>query len=527
MFCKKRLISALLAATFSVGTFSTAYAANTNNNIVPALNTTDHIPFMNGMSDGFFYPNQELTRGQLAYILYSLLSEQPEYICTFTDVQPDLWYAKAIGTLEGLGVLDTPAGGQFRPNDPVTRGEASLMISAFLPKENNNNTINPDNTITDDIIGENTDKEDSNNENTVENTDKEDGSDENTVENTDKEDSNNENTVENTDKEDGSNENTVENTDKEDSNGENTIDNSIDIPFSDVSIDNPAVQAIIDLTSAGIFTGYEDGTFKPNNYMIRSEAVTVINKLLKRVPDTTTISTSNQVRFFPDVPVTHWAYNQIMEATVPHTYIKNIDGSEHWQSVTSVPTGLNDGIYTINGELYCIINGNFARNTWKDGFYFGVDGQYTCGDESLDEKIKWIVNVNTDASMTQEQKLRKLFDYCRDNFSYLKRPYVYPDQTNWEIDYANDFLTLKKGNCHSFAALFYLLARQIGYPAYTVEGKVGTNAMHHGWVQIPIDGVHYLFDPELAWSYLYQYGNTKYNFFKMDPSNPTFIYRTY
>ena len=129
--------------------------------------------------------------------------------------------------------------------------------------------------------------------------------------------------------------------------------------------------------------------------------------------------------------------------------------------------------------------------------------------------------------MTQEQKLRAVFNYCRDNFSYLKRPYVYPEQTDWEIGYATEFLTLRKGNCHSFAALFYFLARQLGYPAYTVEGEVGYSARHHGWVQIPIDGIHYLFDPQLAWRYLHEYGNTQYNFFKMNPKNPTFIYNPF
>ena len=303
MIGKKRMISAILAATFSIGAFPTAYAAN----IVPTLNTTDHTPFMNGMSDGFFYPNKELTRAQLAYILYNVLSERPEYTCTFTDVQQNLWYSNAIGTLEGLGVLDTPTGGQFRPNDPVTRGEAALIISAFLPKtdnpEENNVSSNEDNQST-----ENTDNTANESTENVENTSENDLETESTE--------NIENASESSITEDTKN---VEDNSENSVIVEDTTEDVIEMPFSDVSTDGPVAKAIIEVTNAGLFNGYEDGTFKPDKSMIRSEGATVINKLLKRVPDTTTISTSDQVRFFPDVPKTHWAYNQIMEATVPHT----------------------------------------------------------------------------------------------------------------------------------------------------------------------------------------------------------------
>lgn len=73
-------------------------------------------------------------------------------------------------------------------------------------------------------------------------------------------------------------------------------------------------------TNACLFNGYKDDNFKPDKSMIRSECAIIINNLLKRVSDTITISISYQVRFLSYMPKTHWAYNQIMEATVPHTY---------------------------------------------------------------------------------------------------------------------------------------------------------------------------------------------------------------
>lgn len=83
-----------------------------------------------------------------------------------------------------------------------------------------------------------------------------------------------------------------------------------------------------------------------------------------------------------------------------------------------------------------------------------------------------------------------------------------------------NFFRLGKGNCYSFSAAFCLLARQLGLPAYTVVGGLGRTNSPHGWVEIPLDGTNYMFDPQLDWRYLHDYGRKGYDFFKMDPDAP-------
>ena len=79
--------------------------------------------------------------------------------------------------------------------------------------------------------------------------------------------------------------------------------------------------------------------------------------------------------------------------------------------------------------------------------------------------------------------------------------------------------------CFSFSSLFCLLARNIGQPAYTVIGGLGKNASPHGWVEIMLDGNNYMFDPQLEWSYVHDYGRKSHNLFKVFPQNTGHTYK--
>ncbi|WP_336782519.1 DUF4073 domain-containing protein [Paenibacillus illinoisensis] len=79
--------------------------------------------------------------------------------------------------------------------------------------------------------------------------------------------------------------------------------------FTDVSTDSWAAEAIAYVQSAGLMTGYTDGTFRPDSQLTRAEAVKVLNVLFKRTPAVGTGSQS-----FSDVPASHWAYADIEAA---------------------------------------------------------------------------------------------------------------------------------------------------------------------------------------------------------------------
>lgn len=293
--------------------------------------------------------------------------------------------------------------------------------------------------------------------------------------------------------------------------------------FRDVPSGHPAYAAISAVGGFGLFSGDQSGNFNPEAGFQRAEAAVVFNRLLGRSPDPTAIY-AKSLRYFPDVPTTHWAYGPIMEAVTTHSHTPSGSG-ELWRDIQSEPVPLADGYYRLCGRLYCVSDGRFLRSESRECFYFDAEGRYSTGNAGLDEQLNALVEQYTNDSMTRDQKLKALYRYCRDNFSYLKRPLLEAGATGWEPEYAAAFLSMGKGNCFSFSSLFCLLAREIGQPAYTVIGGLGKNAAPHGWVEIKLDGTNYMFDPQLEWRYVHDYGRKSHNLFKVLPQNTGHTYK--
>ncbi len=268
--------------------------------------------------------------------------------------------------------------------------------------------------------------------------------------------------------------------------------------FADVPGEHWAAQAISNAVEKGWI--YGEGNIYPDNTIKRQEVAVILNKVLNRKADKNIIA-ENTVREFFDVSPTHWAYYDILEASVAHEY-QYTEPNEIWTSFQKETLNIASGLYSKNGTLYYVEqNGNLARNKTVDGFTFGADGKYTTNSEVLDNKLSEIIQSHTNSNMTQEQKLKVVHEYVRDNYNYLKRPFVQKGQTDWEKQYALDMLDMKKGNCYSFAALYYYLAKQIGYDAHAVIGTVGHEHSPHGWVEIAMDGTTYIFDAEMEMAY--------------------------
>jgi hypothetical protein len=85
---------------------------------------------------------------------------------------------------------------------------------------------------------------------------------------------------------------------------------------------NWAENAIEALYLGHYLSGYTDGTFKPNQKIRRDEAVTMINRMLYRGP------LQGLAPVFPDVPEDNWSFGDVQEATVSHESTRNSDGSE-------------------------------------------------------------------------------------------------------------------------------------------------------------------------------------------------------
>ena len=70
---------------------------------------------------------------------------------------------------------------------------------------------------------------------------------------------------------------------------------------------------------AGLIEGYSDGTFQPEKAITRAEVCTIVNRTLGRKPSASHMKISDRIDW-PDVSVTDWYYEAIMEATNSHTY---------------------------------------------------------------------------------------------------------------------------------------------------------------------------------------------------------------
>lgn len=272
-----------------------------------------------------------------------------------------------------------------------------------------------------------------------------------------------------------------------------------------------------------VLTGYPDGTLKLENTLTRAQAVTMINRAYGRTADSFSIMASMNLRIMPDVQTSHWAYYDLMEAITDHnTYGKNAteDGNsdeELWSDWQPGKVDLPQGWRNIDGKLYYVNDqGTFSYNTTVDGIKLNAEGTYTTMNGELDALLRQEIVKIINNDMTQDQKLRAIYDYMIKNYSYRSAGTVEAGAVGWESEFAMNMLQSGKGNCYSWAATFAYLARQSGWAANAVSGTAVSpkgSVREHAWVEITIDGVPYTFDPEIEGVYAKQSGET-YDLFK-------------
>ncbi|GAA0381857.1 InlB B-repeat-containing protein [Bacillus horti] len=95
------------------------------------------------------------------------------------------------------------------------------------------------------------------------------------------------------------------------------INKELQANYSDVLESHWAAHSIKVATEAGIVRGYENGTYRPSEYVTRAEAVAMLNRLFDRTPLSNVTDSS-----FPDVSPTHWAFKEIEEAAKDHLHLE-------------------------------------------------------------------------------------------------------------------------------------------------------------------------------------------------------------
>ena len=186
----------------------------------------------------------------MATIFFRLLSEgtRQTYLTAenaYTDVHEDDWFNKAVSTLTAMKILQG-YGGEFRPNDLITRAEFAAIAARF------------------------------------------------------------------------------------DENGDTS-----GASFEDV-YGHWGQKEINIAANNGWVLGYEDGTFKPDQYITRAEAVTIVNRVLQRIPGSAEDLLPNMIVWPDNADTTKWYYLAIQEATSSHDYVRQNSGYESWTALRPV-----------------------------------------------------------------------------------------------------------------------------------------------------------------------------------------------
>ena len=236
---------------------------------------------------------------------------------------------------------------------------------------------------------------------------------------------------------------------------------------------------------------------RPHEELTRAELARILCAVLNRHGDAE--HREEMVGTILDVPLTDERYWEIAEMSVSHTF-RQIDDEEIWVKSKALPLRdegfffLGSCLHAINSEGVAVAGGDYRNIS------FDESGRVTSGDAELDALLRPILDEVIDPkTMDSEEMLRAVFDYAVNNISYRKKDLHKPGDISWVTRTALDTLTTHRGNCYCFASVFYELSRFLGYDTQIFSGMVnGENGLTpHSWTEIEIDGVLYVFDPEL------------------------------
>ena len=108
--------------------------------------------------------------------------------------------------------------------------------------------------------------------------------------------------------------------------------NSTTADFSDIA-SHWAKNEISAASNNGWINGYPDGTFRPDNKITRAEAMTLVNRVLKRLPETAEDLHDDMIKWSDNSDASQWFYLAVQEATNSHYYKAKENQFEKWSEL--------------------------------------------------------------------------------------------------------------------------------------------------------------------------------------------------
>lgn len=84
-----------------------------------------------GTSETTFAPNANMNRAMLVTVLYRMSGEQVKADTAFGDVAQDAWYAEAVAWAKNHGIVSGTSAAQFSPNQNVTREQMAAILYRY------------------------------------------------------------------------------------------------------------------------------------------------------------------------------------------------------------------------------------------------------------------------------------------------------------------------------------------------------------------------------------------------------------
>ena len=104
------------------------------------LNGEDHFAYIEGYPDGTVQPEGNITRAEVATMIYRLLTEERRAEiftseCNYSDVDLQNWFNKAVASMTAGEYVNGYPNGTFLPNQKITRAEFVTIVVRFLEGE--------------------------------------------------------------------------------------------------------------------------------------------------------------------------------------------------------------------------------------------------------------------------------------------------------------------------------------------------------------------------------------------------------
>lgn len=149
---------------------------------------------------------------------------------------------------------------------------------------------------------------------------------------------------------------------------------------------------------------------------------------------------------------------------------------------------------------------------------FSVQQSRLAGDVNL------VLSQSSGGSTDPGTQLRNGYNWVVNNISYRTLPIPMQPEAGYTSEqwYAIYGIEQRAGNCYCYAAAFAAVARQLGYDATMISGSVPLLAGGYGphaWVELNINGVTYVCDPESQREY------PNYGFYMVTYATAPYDYR--